>query len=333
KNESMGQSAHAGFEVRRLLATLPLLVKPDDAFAWETSLPVRLEWKSVEGAEKYRVTVARDRDLKQVVKSVTISGSPYAWAWSQPGAYYWAVESLDRDNQAFTRSLVRAFTTKAKESSEIALLLPENKSEVNRERKEPMDPVSFEWKADRLQPSNYTLMISKTPGFEKFLKTENIDKNRVTVRLPESATYYWKVIWADPAAPDKTETSPTFTLVYNIAPGLPSPQLLEPARDAIQKITDPKPVEFTWTPVEKAAKYRVVIERFDERLNGRTPVSDSTVTEAKLVSKPLSEGLYEWKVYTIDDKNIQGLPSETRKLHVKTLELLMAPKLKPLEIK
>jgi hypothetical protein len=373
KNENLTQSAPFNFEVRKTLPALPQLLKPDESFVWTSSLPVRLEWKKIENTSRYRVTVTRDREQKQILKSVTALSPLYSWPWTQPGSYYWSVESMDEANEPTTRSLVRTFTVKpSAEKNLITLTLPLDKAEVVRERKDPMEPVSFEWKADAISSANFTLMISKTPGFEKFLKTENIKKNRITVRLSESATYYWKVVWTDPTNAEHLETSSTNILQYSIAQGLPAPRLVSPIRNSLMKVPKVMPIELSWEPVESAAKYRVVLERFDDRINSRVPVMDKTVGAQKKVVKrdepkeakadanlpttelpekvelpegdtsaeneslktpDLPEGVYEWRVYTVDEKDIQGLPSEIRKLTVKMQEQLLAPKLKPLEIK
>jgi hypothetical protein len=334
RNESLGQSSVSSFEVSLTLPALPVLVKPDENYIWASQAPVRMEWKNVEGAPRYRVTVSKDKEAKQIVKAVTVTHSPYAWSPLKPGSYFWTVESIDSSTRAFTRSQTRTFTvTAVNQEKLISLLLPADQSEVNRERKEVLDPVSFEWRAEKLQPANYTLLISKSPGFEKHLKTENIVKNQVTVRLNESATYFWKIVWTNPASPEQTETSATFQLKYNIPDGLPSPELVEPVKDAIIKVPVNQPVELTWSPVHKGKKYRVVVERYDTRLNSKIPVLDKITEELKATTLALGEGSYEWRAYTIDEKEIQGLPSETRKFQIQLIEALLAPKLRPPEIK
>ncbi|MEQ1877353.1 MAG: hypothetical protein ABL958_11975, partial [Bdellovibrionia bacterium] len=179
----------------------------------------------------------------------------------------------------------------------------------------------------------FTLMISKTPGFEKFLKTEGINQNHVSVRLTDASLYYWKVLWTDPEKPEHVESSATWTMKYKIPDGLPGPVLVEPIRDGLVKTVNPQPVEFTWKAVEKAVKYRIVLERFDETTQSLAPVFDKTVSELTVVSAPLVEGDYQWRVHSVDEKDAQGPPSESRKLKVKAPDILMAPKLKPLEIK
>ncbi|MEQ1878979.1 MAG: FecR domain-containing protein, partial [Bdellovibrionia bacterium] len=122
---SIGSAVPRSFEVKKTIPALPILLKPDPAFTWASNLPVRFEWRKLDEASRYRVTVSRDRAQSVVLKNVTVSNSPYAWAWTEPGSYFWSVEALDETNETYARSETRAFTTAAAvESSRIALTLP-----------------------------------------------------------------------------------------------------------------------------------------------------------------------------------------------------------------
>jgi len=81
-------------EPRKLLSP-PALVKMENLFK---SLPIRLKFENIEGASSYRIILAKDKEMKDILKEgVIVKDKLFEAAGIDDGAYYLQSTSIDRD--------------------------------------------------------------------------------------------------------------------------------------------------------------------------------------------------------------------------------------------
>jgi hypothetical protein len=328
-NQEIGKSPTYRFSVAKVLPQLPLLIAPENGFQWTLADPLNFEWQPNPSAKQYKWLITRDPMQKQVVKAQTTAKTSYLWKWSKPGTYYWRVSSVDQTGQIIGQSLMyRVVVSPTAFGSAITLITPKNQATVERERRDPMDPVVFQWRPEMPLAGTYDFLISQNPNFEKALTKKGIDGNRLPVKLNKPANYYWKVRWTNPKDAKQVYHSSTYVMKFRVSANLPPPDLEFPLADE-QKVTAQKEkMQFTWKPVKGAARYRFILERKSKQSKQRIPVFSKVTTKTGILSPALQKGLYYWKVSSIDKDNIEGSPSDERKFNLKIKKELTAPKLR-----
>jgi len=330
-NEEMGRSPIYKLTTRKILPEGPRLIAPEHNLEWTLKDSLRFEWENNPTASSYRVSISRDSERRQLIKSEVVHDNFYVWRWKEGGTFYWSVEALNNKGETISRSRTNRFVITSDDmGSAITLIFPKNQGLVKRESKEPIDPIAFEWKSEL--PPNFTLIASKTPDFKEVFKQEKLTKLKTLVRLKQTSNYYWKVLWIDPKDPKHTETSPTWVFKLEFGSTLPGPILIEPLKDTKITVPENPAVEFTWKPVPLAKKYHLIVEKITDREDSservKTSAVDMIVTETKATSAPLEGGTYKWRVHAVDEKDSDGLPSDVRPLIIDIQEALSAPKLK-----
>lgn len=327
-NEVIGKSVGYQFTVKKILPQFPVLKSPANGTVWTLSDPLLLEWQPMPEAKSYRLKITTDATQKSILKTVTQTTPSYLWTWTQPGIFYWSVEALNDKNAIVGQSVVnKNQISPSVLGPAITLMTPTNQETATRERRDPIDPVVFTWKLEKPLKGKFTLAISETADFKQALKKDNIEGTRYALRLSSSANYYWKVLWQDPADPNKKEESATFVLKFRLSSKLPPPQLVEPLHEMKRYVADKQELDFSWYMVKDAESYHIVLERFNSNTKETIPVMDRITKERRIKSPPLEPGTYQWSVSSMDKENIEGPTGEVRKFSVEIKKELSAPKL------
>jgi hypothetical protein len=348
KNDELAISPVSSFTLKVRLPKLPELAKPIHEFDWETPEPVDFGWKKMEKALEYRITISRDEDQKEVVKTKIVPATNFLWPWSTAGHYYWSVKAIGQKSTTIGASEIRRINIKPKaKSSAYLLIYPKQKGEVIRDQTDNPEPILFQWQTTRSLPGPSTIILAKNPEFKDAVKQDGITKLSVPVRLKTLGTYYWKLMSPSPeknapadknvsagAEADKNvdrkteETSEVGTFTLKLSSSSLAPVLIDPANKAkIEFEAKDVAVKFTWKPMVPSAQYHIVTERVDVKTGQRVTVVDRVVKTLEFTSAPLTEGTYVWSVSGMDEQGLETSTSRAGEFYVVPEELMEAPKL------
>lgn len=332
-NQETGRSATYQFQIRTLIPQFPQLQIPTNGFKWTLNDPLMMEWKPYDKAKNYRISISTDSLQSRISYTHTGSETKHLWKWAKPGTYYWSVTALTDNGEISGKSVTQTFTIEPTVSGPgITLKLPIDQETVTRDRRDPMDPVVFEWEVDRpIHSGPFTFYISEKPDFAKSLKRENIEATKFSLRIDRGANYYWRVEWRSPSDSNDREISVPFVMKYRINNNLMPPILIEPLHQAKRQVGKKEPVVLRWKTVEGAVSYRVTLER--ESGAQKIPVLTKVITGLQFTTPPLEPGVYFWSVSSLDKEKVEGPTGQVRTLIVELSKELAAPKLKPPVIK
>lgn len=334
-NNEIGKSSIASFTIRKLIPQVPTLVIPMNGFKWTLNDPLVFEWKPYEPAHEYKLLISRDSQQTNIVHQATQKDIKHIWKWTKADEYYWSVTALNEAGDIVGKSVLQKFEVEPTvQGPAIILKTPESQTTVNRDRKEPMDPVIFTWTVERpIAAGPFKFVISEKPDFSDALKKENIESTRFSLRLDKSANYYWRVEWTNPTDEKDKEVSIPFVMKYRVNNNLPPPTLVEPLNAAKRVLAKKSPIEFRWNKADGAVQYRFTLERESGTEQERVPVMSQIVDKEVLFSVPLEPGRYFWSVASIDQDKVEGASSLVRELIIELNKELSAPKLKPPVVK
>lgn len=258
-NNEIGRTAPWFFTVRKTLPQLPLLIFPDNGFVWTLNDPLSFEWKPLEKVVQYRWTVTKDPLQTNIIKQETLASNKFLWKWSQPGDYYWNVNGLNEKGEVVSRSVMHKLKINPTVSGPaIILQTPPNQSTVKRDRREPMDPVIFEWTVERpIASGPFTLYISEKPDFSESLKKTGIESTKVAIRLNKSANYYWKVEWIG-SQKTKNIPTPTTTSTFTSTTNSTSSSLINTSSSTISSTSTSLNSTSTTLEYESLSKSQIV---------------------------------------------------------------------------
>ena len=259
--------------------TIDLLSPAQDA---SVSAPVTLSWSPLPGVDSYRVTVIVDGETS-IGRQTTNTQQTFDLP---AGAMRWYVAGISQDCDPVLSTEGRFTVQRGANcaSNPAPVILGPIGTEAN-----PIgtpSPVTLRWTA-ATGALGYRVWISRNGNaFEDIALT---DQTQLSVPLP-GGTYSWfaEAIFrgCDPVASSRGFFSVPET-VQRCPGAAPSP--ISPAPGS----SVPAPVEFRWTEVEAAEKYRVYvsIDGSEERLIG-------TVEETSL-ERVLPPGLARWRVEAV----------------------------------
>lgn len=328
-NNEIGRTSTWSFIVRRVLPQLPVLSFPTNGFKWTLNDPLNFEWKPTDIATQYRVLITKDPAQNEIINQNSQKETKYLWKWAKPGDYYWSIIALNDAGEITGQSVVQKIDIEPTVTGPaIILKQPPNQETVNRERRDPMDPVVFQWDVERpIASGPFTFFISEKPDFAKTLKKEGIEDTRFSLRIDRTANYYWRVEWANPSDTSDREVSIPFVLKYRVSNNLPAPTLVDPLHQARKVVAKKESLDFRWQKVEGADQYRFTLERENLNTQEKIPVMTRTTSETRITSIPLEPGSYYWSVSSIDKEKNEGTPSQPRAFVMELNKELLAPKL------
>lgn len=171
----------------------PTLATPENA-STDLTVPVELTWNTVNNAETYNLTIAKDQALSNIVKTLTdISTTDYNFEDAEKGTtYYWTVQAKN-SNTLSQWSQIRNFTTKAVETlADPAIVYPgHNQGDIRPDGK-------LIWSKVNGANVKYQVQISESMNFDGTLV---LNKNKITdttyllsnLTLLEKKAYSWRV--------------------------------------------------------------------------------------------------------------------------------------------
>lgn len=284
-----------------------------------------LTWDHLPGAAWYRVTIARDRELTNVVDGYSqvltpdaIFTSTKTLPDSQAGsAYFWVVQPCAGDKVEDCAPLQHATHSFAKKSVAPALVAPADSAVV-------ADDVVLDWGSElsalrdpaaavgsslttpaSTEARSYVVQTSVDPAFGTTIDNATVDQ---TTYSAAGATYpegivYWRV-----RALDGTGNPTVWSATRTFEKRSPVPALTTPAPGA-ELGTD---YALSWTPLAFAASYDV------EVYAGATKVGSVSawIHPSWAPSAPFAASAtgYTWRVRRVDAKGRRGGWSETRTL-------------------
>lgn len=331
KNEMIAQSLARKLSVERALPALPRLLEPLAGSQWTWSDPVKFSWEPDQRAKSYKILLSKDAKQKRLIESRLLRKSHYLWAWRGAQTYYWSVISMDEKGKIIGKSEVRSFqVTSAKPVMPITLLRPDHKKRISRPMQEVVEPIVFEWKANKeRENSRYTFRISESPNFKKALEKKGLREERLKIPFKRSGDYYWQVLRTSKDRPGDIERSAVYNLRYRISTYLLPPKLVKPEnrlkKTKFKKIS----LDFFWQPVKGADTYRWTLKKMNQRTSKKEIVAEKTLTGIEHQSEELGGGLYFWSVKALDEKGREGTSSEIREFEIEINKELVTPQLAP----
>ncbi len=246
-------------------------------------------WKPVPEAKKYRITIADNKNMNNIIVDEIISANFFeiknAAALLPNGDYYWTVTGLDDTGIALTESTARSFKTLDADAVLRSIFPPDGYILADTLCRD----TRFTWKTNLAGEQNF--QISGSKDFSNLVvdaKTANSGFDGVEL---DQGTWYWRVITSLGGLGGLGDTEiKTETKKLIVAPPLPKPNLIDIGKQAI--IMPDEPNKFKWTPVAEADYYQIKISKpgLDEK-----PLYENlfiTDTEVELDLSNITDGLY-----------------------------------------
>jgi FecR protein. len=250
---------------------------------------VSLSWEPIDGADSYRVLVARDDAFKDIVMDQTVSTNALRVSSElDEGTYYVDVRAIADGKEgppSIPRSLV---VTKPKP---IKLVSPAPGASLSPEDKS----IAFAW-YDPNRGSRFKVELSADPRFATALGSTTAREQKAELALPEgsSGTLYWRVSSLSESG-ETLLASEAASLVLPLP--LPSPVLREPADGEEIDINVRADLAFAWEPAPGATEYRLALYRLTG--GGQILVREWSTDKTRLDVKRLdflSSDSYAWKL-------------------------------------
>jgi len=293
-----------------------LVVAPE---ACDGSAPktVTFSWTAVRNAISYRVDVYNATN--ELVAHTVAAGATNTSAtisWTEPGCpatYSWRVTAIRNSPSTPIESAVWRFTVTAGTVSPPRLLSPPDGANI-----ECLAPdngwVNFDW-TDVPNATNYTLEVYKAADGALFLSrtvTASQSTETVVCRPELALSYRWRVA-ANVGGQSVWSGFSTFTMTVE------KPFLVSPANGSSVAVgpgacagTAQKSVQFTWTVVLNASRYRVDVFNAGGVLVGSTVVTGATNTTATVSwTESGCPASYTWRVTAIKTAPNPPVTSDT----------------------
>ena len=336
ENKEVARSDVRRFDVQLRRPQIPTLVTPPHGKTWVKADPVRFSWKKDPQAAQYRLTVARNTDLTDVVWTHLTPEDFALWRWKDQGTYFWGVEALGTDQKVVGESLrfkipVEPLLPTKDAPLPIALIEPAQKADIKRVRKTPLEPIAFEWKVSEDFPNPFELILSQTVDFKTFLRKNNVEELRTLATLDKPGNYFWKV--RTKRTDGEEVESDVFMFQYSIESRVDPPILVKPENSTRLTFSKTTPLKFEWMAIEGAKKYRLIVERFDAALNQNVVAIDKVTTDTFYQTTALPPEVYQWSVRSIDTIKNEGERSTPWRFVLEPKRDLSPPKLRPAVVK
>lgn len=267
----------------------PVLLSPVDGALRSSFAPEDFSWSAAPGAATYRLQIALDPEMNQLVYEATTAGLHHTPQQRLANnIYYWRVTPVNNQGHAGAPSLVQSFTFHWNNAPQ--LLAPDNAVDL-------AFVPRFSWTAVE-GAKEYRLQISTQENFNfvNEIVTRNTDYTPVSA-LSNDQDYFWRVQAIDARGTNSPWSEiRRFRMKWNFVP-----QLLAPANNSLQ-LSYPF---FSWKPVPGAERYQIQIANNNAFTNPR--IDDKTlynVTNYVQTAWPSGqtqpETAYYWRVRAID---------------------------------
>ena len=259
-----------------------------------------------QSAQQYRIQVSTQPTFATLVDSQVVDQVTYtAVSRLYPdGPLYWRVQAIDANNNALAWSTPRVLE---KKSPQPVLTAPVEQAGV---APEVSGAVRLTWKA---QPFAGSYEVQVAANDDLNFSSTNLEVSKTSKRpafttggagtdllAPSETPYVWRVRRKDPYGNvGPWSAAGRFKVV------LDKPDLLTPSAGAV---VGPRGLVLRWAPVAAAATYKVELRRLNSSITTiLTPATAYAPTTVLAV-----EGVYEWRVTSVDASRHTGLAGAWR---------------------
>lgn len=280
-------------------------------FSYREKKPfIVFRWKQSGAASSYAVDISKDPSFRDRALSLASDTDSIATDALAAGTYYWRVRSLYGFNpEAELVSQARQFTL----SPAPALAAPEQLLPKEGDALSDLSFASggalFNWQGSR-DFTGYDFRIARDREFRDIVYRKKIDVNYHKPKISlAKGTYYWSV-GAVTAAGVSSPRSPqrAFTVV-----GAQPPGLLGPDADGSVNAIGAKVMNFRWSGVSGALRYRFELSRDSEF---KQLVRSDTVSDTSHSVPVPAPGVYFWRVRLMDAAGGAASASAVRRFTV-----------------
>lgn len=262
-------------------------------------LPLQLQFKPLEGAFAYRVTLATDRDGKDVVKEGVISPSDvFAIAALEDGTFFLQTLSIDEVQLEGPPSEPIELTIRATHPVPPVIQAPVNGAQY------ATQSIEFAWRkvADAVR---YHLQLAENSDFTAPVEDyADITEVSYTVTASDPNTYYVRM---RSIAADGYEGKWSDPLSFTI---MPLPSL------TVEDVEgDPKHVHMRWPNLGQGITYHLQMAR--DQSFGDILMDQKLSKPTMTLRKPESVGTYYVRTSAIDPQGNEGLFSAPQRFEVK----------------
>lgn len=273
--------------------------------------PIVTEWDPVPDAGSYLVEVAKTEDFKES-KKYQIKDTRYVISDYKPGNIFYHVTPIDEKNAISEDHADGKMDIFIEPPTLVA-----TKSHFYWAKNSKDESVPWEFN-NRWLPiptvQNYFIEIAQSADFKDPIVQSRTDKTQHSVKLKDGK-YFWRVKALRPDGTTASDFSTPGQFSYAYEKQLPSPVLVEPAKNMtlfFQKKKD-TPFYLTWDSVERATEYEVEVATDPKFTN---PVFSQKLSGSKvLLSDAIPRGNLYWHVRASVGDHVSDW-SEVRKMMV-----------------
>lgn len=284
-----------------------------------------LSWEPTQGAEGYRVSIARDKDFKDIVYAgdSSLSAMNVGVSLDEGGYYVRVVPKVGgKEGEASeSRPIV------VRKPYPIKLVSPASGADLEPETRK----VDLAWN-DPNRGKLFQVELSAEPSFARLLAEARTPEQRVSIDLPAGlkGEIHWRV--SSLGAKDAVLlSSPPSS--FRIPELFAAPVPLEPADGQVIDAFRTGEIRFAWKALPGAAQYRVSLFRLTG--GGMTPVREWSTDKTSIDVKKLdflAVDAYAWQLVALRSEGEAQSPPATSYFKVTQSAQVGAPKLKVPEI-
>ena len=313
------------------MKALPINVtspRPDQKFLFHegAATQVKFAWKTERLAndEDLMLEISAKKDFSEVVKRVYASGLNNISVEVEGGAWYWRIQSVQKEtttvknSQRSAQGRMQVLYSPAPE-----LITPVDQYTYYYRTRNPS--VRLIW-SESPYATSYQLEISKRQDLKQPVITQRSATATSIISTLSAGTYYWRV--TPFFTINKTGLSaPSAVQQFTIERrgDLPSPQLLSPPENGSVDIAqEVGACHFSWKSENEAASYRVKIYKDGRAASPLVNVTtDKNYLEVLPSKVSLGEGKWYWTVTQIDDEGNESKPGEPRLFYARKGQLFV----------
>lgn len=276
-------------------------------------------WKNKSETKSYRVKVAKDAQMKNIVVDTVVESNSFkladAAAVLPNGDYYWTVSGIDSKGMETAATAPVRFETMNSDFSLRSIFPPEGYTIAD----SLCPDIRFTWKTN--VEADKRFQVSASPDFEKLTADMTTNGNGIEgVSLPQG-TWYWRVITESNVGTVKSEIKQVV-----VAEPLEKPRLLGVTQMVM--VLAEKKNKFAWTPVAGADYYQL---RIFKPGHEDDPVYENlfvTNTEIEIPLQHVEDGLYRLTIQGFSAASI----TSTRRYGLAVDHDFMLRQLRPVEL-
>lgn len=292
----------------------PILVTQEVSYQWPNKEPVRLEWKKVAKAKKYKVEISDRVDFKTQPQVVEASETSLLIPPPGMGRRYFRVNAEAASGLPGIKSKVGYITVSsdrpvmnAVESIDVLGTSPDTPP--------PAQDVQLEWK-NLGESSTYEVQVSKDSDFTD-AQTIQVKSPTSQLKIRSPGKYFSRVRAVSETGAALTEFSEAKSFNYKYRIPLVTPVPIEPAPNYTLFFQKPEDIFFwlAWKPVRGTDKYEIEVAKdaaFKERI-----LATQSQSPRLSMRNFNAEGNFYWRVRAVSEKQISNW-SEPRSMKVIT---------------